>query len=202
MTLTHFVRALALSLAFASVSVAAKAEPREYRVDPEHFHIVFSADHLGFGDVIGMFLSGQASFVYDEETNRLISASATIDADSVFTNVDARDRHLRSGDFLDAGNHPAIQFVARSATALGENRGRVTGDLTIRGVTRSIPLDVELTGAGDYPFPTTGPEPNNVLGVRLTTSFLRSDFGMSYAVENGWVGDEVDVIIAFEAIRQ
>lgn len=180
----------------------ARAEPREFRIDPEHFRIVFSVDHLGFGDVIGMFLSGEGSFVYDEEARRLISAQATIDADSVFTDVEARDSHLRSGDFLHASANPTISFVARSATPSDATSGRVVGDLTIRGETRPVTLDVTLTGAGLYPFPTTGSEPNYVLGVTMTTSFLRSDFGMTYAIDNGWVGDEVDMIISFEAIRQ
>ena len=179
-----------------------RQEPREYRIDPEHFSIVFAVDHLGYGDVIGQFLTGQGSFVYDEEARRLLSAQVTVDANSVFTNMDARDSHLRSGDFLHASANPTISFVARSATATGADSGRVTGDLTIRGVTRPVSLDVTLVQAGTYPFPTSGPEPNYVLGVALTTNFLRSDFGMTYAVDNGWVGDEVDMTIAFEAIRQ
>ncbi len=193
---------LALSLVTGLSVSAAQAEPREYRIDPDHFSIAFAVDHIGFGDVIGLFLSGQGSFVYAEEARRLISAQATIDADSVFTNHDARDRHLRSGDFLNASASPAISFVARTATPIDANRGRVTGDLTIRGVTQPVTLNVELVGAGPYPFPTTGPEPNYVLGVTMTTTIQRSDFGMTYAVDNGWVGDEVDITIAFEAIRQ
>ena len=193
---------VALSLATGLSVSAAQAEPREYRIDPDHFSIAFAVDHIGFGDVIGLFLSGQGSFVYDEEARRLISAQATIDADSIFTNHDARDRHLRSGDFLNASASPAISFVARTATPIDGNRGRVAGDLTIRGVTQPVTLDVELVGAGAYPFATTGPEPNYVLGVTMTTTLQRSDFGMTYAVDNGWVGDEVDVTIAFEAIRQ
>lgn len=193
---------LALSLVTGLSVSAAQAEPREYRIDPDHFSIAFAVDHIGFGDVIGLFLSGQGSFVYDEEARRLISAQATIDADSVFTNHDARDRHLRSGDFLNAGASPAISFVARTASPIDANRGRVTGDLTIRGETRPVTLNVELIGAGPYPFPTTGPEPNYVLGVTMTTTLQRSDFGMTYEVDSGWVGDEVDITIAFEAIRQ
>lgn len=193
---------LILALAIGLSATTAQAEPREYRIDPEHFSIVFAVDHIGFGDVIGQFLSGQGSFVYDEEARRLISAQATIDADSVFTNHDARDGHLRSGDFLNARADPAISFVARSAAPIDGNRGRVTGDLTIRGETRPVTLDVELIGAGPYPFPTTGPEPNYVMGVTMTTTIQRSDFGMTYAVDNGWVGDDVDITIAFEAIRQ
>lgn len=193
---------VALSLATGLSVSAAQAEPREYRIDPDHFSIAFAVDHIGFGDVIGLFLSGQGSFVYDEEARRLISAQATIDADSIFTNHDARDRHLRSGDFLNASASPAISFVARTATPIDGNRGRVTGDLTIRGVTQPVTLNVELVGAGPYPFATTGPEPNYVLGVTMTTTLQRSNFGMTYAVDNGWVGDDVDVTIAFEAIRQ
>ncbi|MEO1224735.1 MAG: YceI family protein [Pseudomonadota bacterium] len=193
---------MALSLATGLSFSAAQAEPREYRIDPDHFSIVFAVDHIGFGDVIGQFLLGRGSFVYDEEDRRLISAQASIAADSVFTNDDARDGHLRSSDFLNASTNAAISFVARTATPIDGNRGRVTGDLTIRGVTQPVTLDVELVGAGPYPFATTGPEPNYVLGVTITTTIQRSDFGMTYAIDNGWVGDDVDVTIAFEAIRQ
>ena len=77
------------------------------------------------------------------------------------------------------------------------NTGKVTGDLTIRGVTRPVTLDVKLNKTGVYPYID-----NYVAGISARATIKRSDFGMTYAVENGWVGDEVDIIIELEAIRE
>src|SRR3546814_8418638 len=117
---------------------------------------------------------------------------------SLFTNHQARDEHVRSKDFLDAGAHPVITFVGTGAEPTGERTGQVHGELTVRGVTRPVVLDVTLLGAGRYPF---GDE-HYAVEVSATTVLNRSDFGMTYALEDGMVGDAVPVILEFEAIRQ
>jgi polyisoprenoid-binding protein YceI len=126
-----------------------------------------------------------------------------VDAASIFSNDEPRDEHARGGDFLDVAEHPTIVFVGKEATPTGERTGTITGDLTLRGVTREVTVDLELNKAGLYPFdPTGGGEPPYVVGVSARATINRSDFGMTYAVEPGWVGDEVELIIEFEAIRQ
>ena len=192
----------AACLAAASFGVAApaKAEPREYHLDPSHMSIAFSADHIGYTALHGLFTAASGRFVFDEATNTLTELEATIQADSVFTGHDRRDNHLRNADFLDVENHPEIRFVMTSAEAATDTTGHIHGDLTILGVTQPVTLDVTLNRIAPYPFPANNP--NHVIGVTATTTVQRSAFGMMYAVENGWVGDEIPVTIAVEAIRQ
>ena len=144
-----------------------------------------------------MFLDVEGGFTFDEESRTLSDLEVSMDAASVFTNHEARDGHVRGGDFLDAENHPTITFVGTSAEATGERTGRVAGDLTVRGVTQPVAFDVVWNKSGPYPFGE-----NYVIGVSVRGVVQRSAFGMTYALDNGWVGDDVEVIIEAEAIRQ
>ncbi|WP_349360158.1 YceI family protein [Stappia sp.] len=190
---------LAASTVVAGLLAAAPAlaEPRDYVIDKSHFSIVFNADHIGYAPTWGMFLDGEGSFTFDEETRDLSDLRVTIDPASVFSNDDARDGHLRSKDFLDAEAHPEITFVMTGAEEKTERTGTVTGDLTLRGVTRPVTLDVTWNKSGAYPWGE-----NYVIGISARTTLTRSDFGMTYAVDNGLVGDEVEIRIDLEAIRQ
>ena len=173
------------------------AEPAHYRLDPEHLSIAFLVRHIGYADVLGQFLKAEGNFTFDEEARTVSDVRVTIDAASVFSNHKARDEHTRKVDFLDVPQFPTITFVGTGATATGPNTGKVSGDLTVRGVTRPVTLDVTLNKTGVYP-----DIDNYVAGVSARTTIRRSEFGMTYAVQNGWVGDEVEVIIELEAIRE
>lgn len=177
----------------------ATAEPAGFEIDPAHVTVAFLVRHIGYADTLGQFLEVEGGFDYDEATKTLSDLEVVIEAESVFSNHDRRDDHVRGSDFLDADEHPEIVFVGTGATPTGENSGTVTGDLTLLGVTRPVTLEVTLNKAGLYPF---GEGPPYVLGISARTTIKRSAFGMTYAVENGFVGDEVDVIIELEAIRQ
>ncbi len=183
----------------AATTSPARAAPARYEIDPAHFSVGFLVHHIGYADTLGMFLEGGGSFTFDEAAPAVSDIEVTIQADSVFTNHDRRDEHVKGGDFLDVDDHPEIRFVGREARATGENSGEVTGDLTILGVTRPITLQVTKNKIGEYPF---GAGPPYVVGVSVRGTVKRSEFGMTYAVVNGWVGDEVELIIEFEAIRQ
>lgn len=185
--------ALLLCLALAPAS----AEPRTFMIDPAHFSIVFNAKHIGYERLWGMFLKGEGRFVYDEDTRALSDLRVTIDTTSVFSNHTQRDQHLRSADFLDAKQYPLMTFVMTDATPVSDRTGTVTGDLTLRGVTRPVTLDVTLNKIGPYPFGGT-----YVAGISAKTRLKRSDFGMVYAVENQLVGDMVEIHLDLEAIRQ
>jgi len=186
-----------LAAAALLCATPALADADLFEIDKSHFSIVFNADHIGYGATWGMFLDGSGSFRFDEDARTLSDLSVTIDASSVFTNHDRRDGHLRSADFLDAEAHPAITFVMTGAEPTGETTGKVMGDLTLRGVTRPVTLDVVLNKIGPYPWGS-----NHVVGVTAETTLRRSEWGMTYAVEDGLVGDEVPVVIELEAIRQ
>lgn len=192
------LRPAASALALAALATGpALADADLYEIDKSHFSVVFNADHIGYGATWGMFLDGSGSFMFDEDARTLSDLSVTIDANSVFTNHDRRDGHLRSADFLDAENHPDVTFVMTGATAESDTTGKVTGDLTLRGVTNPVTLDVTLNKIGPYPWGS-----NYVVGITAETTLKRSDWGMTYAIENGLVGDEVPIVIELEAIRQ
>ena len=189
--------AIALGLVAMLATAPLRAEPRHYTIDPTHFSIVFNAVHIGYAPTWGMFLKGKGGFTFDEETRALSDLRVEIEAASVFSNDERRDGHLRSNDFLAAEAHPAITFEMTEAHPETDTRGKVTGDLTLRGVTRPVTLDVTLNKIGPYPFGGT-----YVVGISASTTLKRSQFGSSYALEGGLVGDEVEIRIDLEAIRQ
>lgn len=190
---TGLVTALALVAA-----PSAHAEPRTYEIDPEHFSIGFLTKHIGYADTLGMFLEGRGEFVYDEQTRELHGGTVEIRADSVFTNHDERDNHVRSDDFLDVDDHATIVFEVTGFAAHSDSQGTLEGDLTLLGQTRPVSLDVTLNKADVYPFG----HQQYTLGLSARTTIARSDWGMTYGVDNGMVGDEVDLIFELEAIRQ
>lgn len=175
----------------------ASAEPRLFKIDPSHFSIAFSADHIGYGPTRGLFLKGSGSFLFDEENKTVSDVEIVIDASSVFSNDKRRDDHLRSPDFLNAASFPQITFKMTDATPLSETTGTMKGDLTLLGTSKPVSVDVTLNKVGPYPFGNS-----YVAGVSARAVINRSDWGMSYAVENGWVGNEVTIEIDLEAIRQ
>ena len=199
----HARRLLGTALLVLAVGATpARAAPRDYRIDPEHFSIAFSVEHLGYADTIGLFLKGSGGFVYDEATRSLKSARVVAVADSVFTNHDGRDRHVRDSDFLDAGSHPEIVFEATAFTP-GEERdgrlhGRLDGRLTLLGQTRPVTLALTLNKAASYPFGHR----RHTLGISARTVIKRSEWGMDYGITPAMVGDAVTLRFEFEALRQ
>ena len=196
---TTWIAALLLVLGATTLAPRALAAPAQYKIDSEHFSVGFLVHHIGYADTLGMFLKGEGSFTFDEAAPAVSDIEVTIAADSVFTNHDRRDKHLKGIDFLNVDDHPEIRFVGREARPTGDKTGEIDGDLTILGVTQPVTLQVTLNKIGDYPF---GAGPPYVVGVSVRGTVKRSAFGMSYAVDNGWVGDDIEVIIEFEAIRQ
>lgn len=190
------IRQFATTLVLAALTTTSvDAAPRTYEIDPEHATIAFLVDHIGFAKVLGQFTETSGQFVFDEETRELGDVLIEIDAAKVFTNDTRRDKHVISKDFLDAKANPAISFRASGGVVESDRTGKVTGDLTIRGVTQPITLDVTWNKSGPYPFG----HKKHTIGVSARGTVVRSEFGMTYAL-GGIVGDEVDLIIEIEAI--
>ena len=186
-----------LGLAMLAVTPrAAPAESARWSIDPGNSSIAFSANHIGYKDVLGLFLEERGSFTYDETTRELADLVFEVEAASVFTDNPARDRHLKSGDFLDAENHPLIRFVMTEAVPDSDTTGTIRGDLTVRGVTRPVEVAVTLNRIAPYPWGD-----NYVLGVSAEAVIRRSAFGSTYALEGGLVGDEIALRFEIEAIR-
>ena len=150
-----------------------------------------------------MFRKASGSYTFDEATGELSDLIVTIETESVFTNHRKRDEHLSSADFLNSAEFPQMVFRADSARPIDGRRYRIQGKLELLGQSKPVVLEATWNKSGEYPFGEGlfGGKPY-VMGVSARGSFQRSAFGMNYSVDNGWVGDEVELIIEFEAQRQ
>jgi polyisoprenoid-binding protein YceI len=186
-----------------SFNIPSRAEPHKYVVDPDHLSIGFLVTHIGYAKTLGMFREARGEFTFDEVTGTLSNVRITVDTDSVFTNHEKRDKHLRGEDFLHTVRFPQMIFTAETAQSVGEQTFRVTGELTLHGKTNPLTLDVTWNKSAAYPFRVgLFKGKTYVLGASARGVLTRSDSGMTSAVDNGWVSVEVDLIIEFEAQRQ
>ena len=171
-----------------------------WKIDPAHTLVEFSIKHMMFTTVKGRFTGVQGTLQLDEANPSRSSVEAEIDAASIDTGDQRRDDHLRSAEFLDVEHYPTISFKSARVELLDREHARVTGNLTIHGVTREVALDTELAGQGTTPFGT------HVVGFEARTTINRKDFGLTWNVslEAGGVlvGDTMKVEINVEAIRE
>jgi len=175
------------------------AAPWEF--DPTHTGVQFKVRHLMISSVRGEFETVTGKIVYDEADVTKSSADITIDAASINTRVAKRDEHLRSPDFLDVKKYPAITFRSKRIETAGSGTLKMTGDLTIRGVTKEVVLTVE------GPTPSIKDPMGNIrVGGQATTKIDRKDFGLTWnkTVDGGEVvvGDEVEITIDVEIYRK
>jgi len=203
-SIVHGLAALLWLLAALSIgSAPVHAEPAEYRIDPDHLSVGFLVEHIGYAATLGMFRKAEGNFRFDEQTGVMTDLRVVVDTASAFTNHKKRDDHLRAADFLNSREFPQMVFTAAEVRPVAERRYEVQGQLELLGQSRPLILEATWNKSAEYPFGggVFGGKPY-VMGVSARGSFKRSDFGMNYAVDNGWVGDEVRLIIEFEAIRQ
>jgi len=165
-----------------------------YKIDPTHTYPNFTVDHLGFSTMHGQFAKTTGSLEYDKSSGTG-SVNITIDASSIYTGMKKRDDHLRSPDFFNVVEFPEITFKSTSAKLSG-GTGKVEGDLTIMGVTKSVTLDVSKIHCGKHPF---NPKLTEVCGFDATTKVKRTDFGMKYGIPK--IGDEISISLEVEATR-
>lgn len=190
---------LALLTPLLLVAGLAHAQPADWEIDPEHFSIAFEAGHVGYQKQLGLFLEGSGSFRYDPDTRELTTGRVEIQAGSIFTNLDARDNHLRGRDFLNARRNPVIVFEATDYAAGNDAApGTLTGNLTLLGETHLVVLEVTINKQAKYPFGHR----RETLGISAHTTLTRSQWGMDYGVADNLVGDEVTLRFEFEALRQ
>ena len=182
----------------AGAPAIAAGERATFELDPEHTVVAFFVSHVGFAKVLGKFDAVEGSFVLDEEAGTLGNVEVVVETESVSTDHPARDRHLRSDDFLASDRHPRIRFTAVDARPTGEHTYDINGRLELRGVTQPLTLHATLNKIGEHPIEDRA----YVVGVSVRGTLRRSDFGMTYALDNGWVGDEVELLVEFEARRQ
>ncbi len=200
----HSLRRLATALCLAalcSVATGVQAEAAHYKIDPNHLSVGFLVDHAGFAKTLGMFRTASGSFQFDEAQALLSDVRIEVDTASVFSNQRQRDEHLKGKDFLNVEAHPRMVFTATGATRTGERSFDISGQLELLGKTQPLTLQATWNKSGPSPFGGFLSRPY-LMGVSARGSFKRSAYGMNYGVANGWVGDEVALIIEFEAVRQ
>jgi len=172
----------------------------KWNFDPVHSHIAFSVRHLMISKVTGHFKSWTGTLLIDDDQPENSRIDVEIEAATIDTKEPQRDDHLRSPDFLDVEKYPSASFNSRKVEVIGDDRYRVTGDLTLHGISKPLVLDVTYEGAGKDPW---GGER---AGFVATTAIDRKDFGLVWnkALETGGVlvGDKVELTLEIEAVKQ
>ena len=192
MTRTLMPRSL-LALALSAASVVAFAAPMTYKIDPAHTDVIASWSHFGFSNPIAHFGQVDGFITYDADKVADSKVEVTIPLAGLNSHVPDFDAHLRSDDFFDAEKYPTITFKSTAVKASGKNKLSVTGDLTIKGITKSVTLDVTINKIGMQPLAQ-----REAAGFAATTTIKRTDFGLGKYAPN--VSDEVVLSITTEAV--
>ena len=166
-----------------------------YQLDPAHSNVQFSVRHLMVSNVRGTFSGVTGTVNYDPANPSAATVEATIDVNSINTNDEKRDGHLKSPDFFDAAQYPTITFKSKKVEKTGDGSFKVVGDLTIRGVSKEETLTVE-----DVSNETKDPWGNTRIGAAAKTKVKRSEFGLTWnaPLEAGGVVVSDDVKLDFE----
>ena len=180
--------------ATVGMAAAAFAQVETWNLDPNHTAAQFSVRHMAISTVRGAFTKVNGTVTYDPADPTKTAIDATIDVASVDTRVTMRDNDLRSPNFFDAAKYPTITFKSKSAQPAGAGKLKITGDLTIHGVTKQVVLDVD--GPSEA---VKDPRGNMHMGASATTKINRKDFGVNGGP--GVVGDEISITIDAEMIR-
>lgn len=171
-----------------------------YEIDPAHASAQFSIRYMMVANVRGGFRSVTGTVVYDPENIGASTVDAVIDVNTIATLDDRRDAHLKSADFLDVEKFPTIAFRSKRVEADGDGEAKVTGDLTIHGVTKEVILQVEGPTAE-----SKDPWGNMRIGASATTKIKRSDFGLTWnaALETGGImmGDDLKIELDVQMIK-
>ncbi len=190
-----------LFAALIALSIPAFARADNWQIDPMHTNVGFTVRHMMISNVKGDFEKTSGTITSAGEVPATVAIEATIDASSINTRVEMRDKHLKSPEFLDVAKFPTITFKSTKIESAGPAKWKVTGNLTLHGVMKEVVLDVDGPTA-----PVQDPFGNMRSGASATTKINRKDFGVTYnkALETGGVlvGDEVAITIDVEAIKK
>ncbi|VEH08945.1 YceI family protein [Corynebacterium kutscheri] len=170
-----------------------------YIIDPTHTAVGFVARHAMISKVRGNFAEFEGTFTFDAENQTTSTAAVTIQTASINTGVADRDAHVRNADFFDVENYPTMTFTA-TEFSLNDDEGTVTGDLTIKDVTKPVTLKVEIGGIAEDPFGNTR------LGFEATTKINRKDFNIDFnaplATGGVLLSEEIKIVLDVSAIKQ
>lgn len=180
----------------AALMVTSVAFAQTWTLDKAHGKLGFTAEHMMISDVEGWFRNFDAKFTASKEdfTDAVIELSA--DVNSINTENEKRDGHLRSPDFFDVAKYPTLTFKSKSFKKLNAKEYKLVGDLTMHGVTRQVELNAILRGVTAVPNST-----KKIAGFKVTGALKRSDFGIAASMPTGVVSDEINLIANAEFIQ-
>lgn len=188
------IRLAPLSLIAALAATPVLAAPEAYVLDPSHSQILFSYNHLGFSTTYGLFSGFEGAISFDAAEPAKSTVSVEFPVTTMLTGWQARFDHFMSPDFFNAQANGTVKFVSTAIEVTGDTTAKITGDLTMNGVTKPVVLDAVLNQKGDHPM-----ENKPWMGVSATTSVLRSDYNMGMFAP--YVSDEVTINISIEAMK-
>ena len=172
-------------------AVSVQAAPVTYKLDPGHTMVLFSWNHFGYSNPTADFGLGEGTVVFVEQHPAQSSVEVTLPLAGLDTHVPALDKHLKEADFFDAGKYPTVTFKSTKVQPLGGHKFKVTGDLTVHGVTKPVVLDATLNKVGPHPMSKA-----QSIGFDATATLKRKDFGIGAYVPN--VSDEITIRITTE----
>ena len=188
------------ALAGVALLVPSLSQAATWKSDPTHASVQFAVSHLMVSTVRGTFDTFDVTATIDENDVSRSSVEATIEVASVNTRNEKRDDHLKGADFFDVATHPTLTFKSKAVEKIQDNAYKVTGDLTLMGVTKEVVL--EVTGS---PKAMKDPWGNSRVGGTATTTINRTDYGLKYnsVLDSGGVaiGEEVEITIDIELVQ-
>jgi polyisoprenoid-binding protein YceI len=187
------MRKTLFAAALFAVAGSAFAAPVTYKIDPNHTNVLASWSHFGFSNPSLNFGQADGAIVYDADKVSDSSVQVTLPLTGLSALAEDFYDHLTSADWFDAATHPSATFKSTKVEAAGEGKLKVTGDLTVKGVTKPVVLDVKLNKAGEQPMAKRA-----AIGFDATATVKRSDFGLAKYAPN--VSDDVTLRITTEAI--
>lgn len=193
-----FAVSLSAYIFCASIAAAPAAGAAEFKVDPAHSTVSFKIRHI-FSKVQGTFNKFQGTLEYVDGNPEAWEVEASADVASIDTNEPDRDKHLRSKDFFYVEKYPTMTFSSTQVTDYDDDRAKLHGLLTIRGIQKEVIFDLEIHGVGNDPWG------NTKAGFTATTRINRTDFGLNWnkVLETGnvLVGEEVEIVLEIEATK-
>ena len=187
------MKRIALVAALSLFAASAFAAPVTYKLDPNHTNVIAQWSHFGFSNPSAHFGKVDGTLVYDADNVPASSVQVTLPLSGLQAFVPDFNEHLASADFFDVAKFPAATFKSTKVEAAGEGKLKVTGDLTLKGVTKPVVLDVALNKSGVQPMAK-----REAIGFDATATIKRSDFGLGMYAPN--VSDEVKLRITTEAV--
>ncbi len=185
---------------FTLVIAVSLSAQTTWKVDASHSNVLFTVSHMVVSEVTGRFTDFEATLIQNGTDFTGGKLNAKIKSTSINTDNDGRDKHLRSADFFDAEKHPEITFVSKSFEKTGKDIYKITGDFSMRGVTKTVTLDAKYKGT------TKDPWGNTKAGFKATTSLNRMDFGVTWSksLDSGGlvVGETIDVTLQIELVQE